>query len=56
MSIKFYSPVSLASAGAKVEVLLRFVNFPVGFVRIPFDQWKSEEYLKKHPWGKVPTL
>jgi elongation factor 1-gamma len=25
-------------------------------VRLPWDQWKSAEYFKKHPLGKVPTL
>ena len=56
MSYKLYSPQSLISAGAKVEVLLRFFDFKVEFERIPFAQWKSAEYLQKHPWGKVPTL
>jgi glutathione S-transferase len=56
MSHKLYSPQSLVSAGCKVEVLLRFFDFQVEFERIPSSQWKSAEYLKKHPMGKVPTL
>lgn len=54
--MKLYNPINPVSAGSKVEVLLRFFNFDVEFVRIPFADWKSPEYLKKHPWGKVPTL
>jgi glutathione S-transferase len=56
MTYKLYSPFSLVSAGCKIELLLRFFEFQVQFERIPFDQWKSADYLKKHPWGKVPTL
>lgn len=56
MSYKLYSPQSYATAGAKVELFLRFVQIPVEFIRIPWDQWKSPEYLAKHPLGKVPTL
>jgi glutathione S-transferase len=56
MSFKLYNAANPISAGAKVEVLLRFFDFNVEFVRIPLAEWKSPEYLKKHPWGKIPTL
>lgn len=56
MSYKLYSPQSLISAGSRVEFLLKFFNFEVELVRIPRDQWKSADYLKVHPWGKVPSL
>lgn len=56
MSLKLYSSVNPVTAGAKVEVLLRFFDFNVEFVRIPLAEWKSADYLKKHPWGKIPTL
>jgi len=56
MSLKLYNPVNPVSAGAKAEVLLRFFDLNVELVRIPLAEWKSAEYLKKHPWGKVPTL
>ena len=56
MSLKLYSVINPITAGAKVEVLLRFVDLNVEFVRIPMAEWKSPEYLKKHPWGKIPTL
>jgi elongation factor 1-gamma len=56
MSLKLYSPINPVAAGGKVEVLLRFFDFKVECVRLPLNEWKSAEYLKKHPWGKVPTL
>ena len=56
MSYKLYSPQNFATAGSKVELFSRFIDIPVEFVRIPWDQWKSAEYLQKHPLGKVPTL
>ena len=56
MSLKLYSPQSIITAGCKVKVLLRFFDFKVEIERIPVAQWKSAEYLKKHPLGKVPTL
>jgi glutathione S-transferase len=56
MAYKLYSPHHLATAGAKVELFSKFINIPIEFVRIPWDQWKSAEYLQKHPLGKVPTL
>lgn len=56
MSYKLYNPVNIISAGSKVEVLLRFFEFNVEFERIPGTEWKSEAYLKKNPFGKVPTL
>jgi elongation factor 1-gamma len=56
MSYKLYSPQNYATAGAKVELLLRFIDLPVEIVRIGWDQIKSPEYLAKHPLGKVPTL
>lgn len=56
MSYKLYNPFNIVSAGTKVEVLLRFLDFNVEFERIPLDQWKSEAYMKKHPMGKVPCL
>jgi len=56
MSLKLYCPQRYAVAGAKVELLLRFLDIPVEFDRIPPTEWKSEAYLKKHPLGKVPTL
>jgi elongation factor 1-gamma len=56
MAYKLYSPQNYATAGAKVELLLRFIDVQVELVRLPWDQWKSAEYLAKHPLGKVPTL
>jgi len=56
MSLKLYSPQNYATAGSKCELFTRFIDVPVEFERIPWDQWKSPEYLKKHPLGKVPTL
>jgi elongation factor 1-gamma len=56
MSLKLYSSVNPVTAGAKVEVLLRFFDFNVELVRIPLAEWKSADYLQKHPWGKIPTL
>jgi len=56
MSLKLYSPQNFATAGAKVELFNRFIELPIEFIRIPWDQWKSPEYLAKHPLGKVPTL
>lgn len=56
MSLKLYNPINPVAAGAKIEVLLRFFDFNVELVRLPLAEWKSAEYLKKHPMGKVPTL
>lgn len=56
MSYKLYNPISPLAAGAKVELLLKFTDLQVEFVRIPKEQWKSPEYLAKHPLGKIPTL
>lgn len=56
MSYKLYTPQNYATAGAKAELLLRFIDLPVELVRIGWDQIKSPEYLAKHPLGKVPTL
>ena len=56
MAFKFYSPQNYVTDGAKVELFLRFVPLSVEFVRIPWDQGKSPEYLKEYPLEKVPTL
>ena len=56
MSLKLYTPQHQLTAGAKCELLAKFIDIPVQNVRIPPEQWKSEDYLKKHPLGKVPTL
>jgi len=56
MTCRLYSPQSQLTAGVKVEIFAKFIDIPVEIERIPFDKWKSEEYLKKHPLGKVPTL
>lgn len=56
MSYKLYSPQNQITAGTKIELLCKFIELPVEVERIPWDQIKSAEYLKKHPLGKVPTL
>lgn len=56
MSYKLYSPKHQATAGQKVELFARFIDFPITFERIAFDKIKSPEYLAKHPLGKVPVL
>ena len=56
MSYKLYAPQNQISPGVKVELLAKFIDIPIEFERISGDKWKSEEYLKKHPLGKVPTL
>jgi len=56
MSYKLNSPQYQLTAGAKVELFLKFIDIPVEIVRTPWDQMKSPEYLQKHPLGKVPTL
>ncbi len=56
MSLKLYAPLNPINAGAKVEVLLKFTDLNVEAVRIPITEWKSADYLKKHPMGKTPTL
>jgi len=56
MNYKLYSPQRYAIAGAKVELLLRFLDIPVEFIRITSTEWKAEAYLKKHPLGKVSVL
>ena len=56
MSFKLYSPQNQVTAGVKIELFAKFTNIPLETERIPQDQWKSAEYLKKHPLGKVPTL
>lgn len=56
MSYKLYSPQNQITAGVKVELLARFIDIPIECERIPWDKWKSPEYLQKHPLGKVPTL
>lgn len=56
MSLKLYSPQRYACAGAKIELFFRFLDLDVEFNRIPDNQWKSPEYLTKHPLGKIPTL
>ena len=56
MSLTLYAPKSHVNAGAKVELAARFLEIPLEFNRIPRTEWKSPEYLKKHPLGKIPTL
>ena len=57
MAHVLYTPQNYAVAGAKVELLLRFFpEIKVELNRLPFTEWKKEEYLKKNPQGKVPTL
>ena len=56
MSYKLYSPKHQATAGQRIELFARFIDIPITFERIAFDQIKSPEYLAKHPLGKVPLL
>ena len=57
MALVLYAPQNYAMAGAKVELLLRFFpDIKVEFNRIAPTEWKKEEYLSKHPLGKIPTL
>ncbi len=57
MSLTLYNTLSSNIAGVKIEVLLRFLDdIKVEFNRIPPTEWKSEEYLKINPLGKVPSL
>ena len=56
MSYKLYSPQNYATAGAKVELLLRFIDLPVEIVRLSWPDFRSPWYLAIHPLGKVPTL
>ena len=56
MSLTLYAPKSHVNAGCKVELVAKFLEVPLEFNRIPVSEWKSAEYMKKHPMGKIPTL
>ena len=56
MSLTLYAPKSHVNAGARVELVAKFLEVPLEFNRIPRAEWKSAEYMKKHPMGKIPTL
>lgn len=56
MSLTLYAPKSHVNAGAKVELVAKFLEVPLEFNRIPMSETKTPEYLKKHPMGKIPTL
>lgn len=56
MSLTLYAPKSHVNAGAKVELVAKFLEVPLEFNRIPRAEWKSAEYMKKNPMGKIPTL
>lgn len=56
MSLTLYAPKSHINAGSKVELAARFLGVDLEFNRIPPTEWKSAEYLQKHPLGKIPTL
>lgn len=56
MTYRLITPQNQVGAGAKVELLTKLIDIPVELDRLPYEKWKQEEYLKKHPLGKVPTL
>lgn len=56
MSLILYAPKSHVNNGTKVDVVAKFLGIPLEYNRIPLSEWKSPEYLKKNPLGKVPTL
>ena len=56
MNLTLYSPKSHVNNGTKVDVVAKFLEIPLDYVRIPFTEWKSPEYLQKHPLGKIPLL
>lgn len=56
MSYKLYSPQNQITAGVKIEILAKFIDIPIEVDRISWDKLKTEDFLKKHPLGKVPTL
>lgn len=56
MSLTLYTPKSHVNNGTKVDVLAKFLGVPIEYNRIPIADWKSPEYLKKNPLGKIPTL
>ena len=37
-------------------MLAKILKIEIECVRIPATEWKSADYLKKNPLGKVPTL
>ena len=41
MSYTLYSPLNYATVGAKDELFFRFLDLPVKFVRLTWDQIKA---------------
>lgn len=56
MSLTLHAPKSNVNAGAKVELIARFLDIPLEFNRIPMKDTKTPEHLKRHPLGKIPVL
>jgi glutathione S-transferase len=55
-TIKLYS-MEISGHGHRVELLLRFLNLPYEFVRIPPGPIrKTPEFLTKNPLGQIPVL